>query len=113
MLRDESLVAERHARDEGNLQLAESLKTAVRDERETREGELAEVGRELLGLKTRLAEENGKREDERSQQHLEIERVRSGLAELQGERKVDVVAMREAFDQVSEELKTAQRVRKE
>jgi len=113
LARDESVAAERRARETGDLQLADAYKAAVRDERETREGELADVAKDLLGVKTRLAEENGKREDERSQQHLAIEKLRADIAELEGERKVDVVAMREAFGQVSEELKSAQRARKE
>merc|ERR1719379_620809 len=90
LARDESVSAERRARETGDLQLADAWKAAVRDERETREGELADVAKDLLGVNTRLAEENGKREDERSQQHLATEKLRSDIAELEGERKVDV-----------------------
>merc|ERR1719199_2101023 len=111
--RDESVASERRARESGDLQLAESWKAAVRDEREAREGEVAQVARELVAIKTQLLEETGKREDERSQQHLTIQKMRTDLTELQGERKVDVAAMREAFGQVTEELKIAQRARKE
>ena len=52
-------------------------------------------------------------QDERSQQHLAPDKLGSDLAELEGERKVDVVAMRDALDQVSEEPKAAQRAREE
>merc|ERR1719443_1962999 len=113
LARDESVAAERRAREAGDLQIADAWKSAVRDERETREGELADVAKDLLGIKTRLAEDIGKREDERSQQHLAMEKLRSDIAELEAERKVAAVAMREAFGQVSEELKSAQRARKE
>merc|ERR1719443_930509 len=111
--RDESIGAERRLRESGEIQLTEAWKAAVRDERDTREGEAAQVARDLAALKTQLAEENAKREDERSQQHLALQKVRTDVAEIQGERKVDVVSMREAFNQVTDELKAAQRARKE
>ena len=82
--RAKSVAAEQRARETGDLQLADAYKAAVRDERETREGELADVAKDLLGVKTRLAEENGKREDERSQQHLAFETLRADMAELDG-----------------------------
>jgi len=105
--------AERRARESGDLQVANTWKAALRDERESREAEGAQIAREFTSVKTQMAEENGQREDERSQQHLVIQKIKSELAELQGERKVDVVSMREAFGQVTEELKVAQRARKE
>jgi len=111
--RDAALEGERRARESGDLQGASGWRAAVRDERETREAEAAQIAKEFVGVKTTIAEEAGRREDERSQQHLVIQKVRADIAELHGERKVDVVAMREAFGQVAEELKVAQRARKE
>ena len=99
--RAKNVAAEQRARETGDLQLVDAYKVVVRDERETREGELADVAKDLLGAKTHLAEENGKLEDERSQQHLAFETLRTDIAELDGERKVDVVAMKEAFGQAS------------
>ncbi len=112
LARDEALAAERRCREVGDLQVVESWKAAVREEREAREGDVALAARELLGIQTQLAEGNAKREDERSQQHLALHKVRADSTELKGERRVDVVAMREAMGQVTEELKAAQPARK-
>merc|ERR1719375_3034832 len=111
--RDESMSAERRLRESGEFQLAEAWKAAVRDERDMREGEIAQIARDLVALKTQLSEEDRKREDERSQQHLAFQKMRTDIAEIQGERRVDVQSMREAFNQVAEELKAAQRARKD
>merc|ERR1719375_326300 len=111
--RDESMSAEQRLRESGEFQLAEAWKAAVRDERDMREGEVAQIARDLVALKTQLSEEDRKREDERSLQHLTIQKIRCDIAEIQGERKVDVQSMREAFNQVAEELKAAQRARKD
>merc|ERR1719482_1382477 len=45
--RDEAIAIERRARESGDLLLAESWKAAVQDERQSREGEISQVAREL------------------------------------------------------------------
>lgn len=111
--RDTVLGTDRRARDAGDLQVANTLKAALRDEREARESETAMILKELNSVKTSLTSETGHREDERSQQSLQLQKLRTEMSELLNERKVDVVAMREAFNQVTDELKVVQRTRKE
>jgi len=113
LARDAAVEAQQREREAGDMQVANSMKAMIRDERETREAECAQSAKEFVAVKTQIAEESGHREDERSQQHLLMQKLSADIAELHGERKVDVVAMREAFGQVSEELKVAQRARKE
>jgi len=112
-LRDAAVDGERRAREAGDLHGINEWKAAVRDERDAREAINAHSASEFTAVKAQIAEETGHREDERSQQHLVLQKAQADVSELKGERKVDVVAMREAFGQVSEELKVAQRARKE
>jgi len=111
--RDSLISTDRRAREAGDLQVANALKNTLRDEREARDKELTKVMAELANLKTSVAEEGGRREDDKSQHNLAVQKIRTEMAEMIGERKVDNVSMREAFLQVTEEVKVVQRSRKE
>eukprot|EP00929_Paragymnodinium_shiwhaense_P073377 TRINITY_DN37374_c0_g1_i1.p1 TRINITY_DN37374_c0_g1~~TRINITY_DN37374_c0_g1_i1.p1 ORF type:complete len:2106 (-),score=704.72 TRINITY_DN37374_c0_g1_i1:95-6412(-) len=107
------LVADRRAREAGDIQVHATLKEAMRVEVDVRDAALAASSAELSHMKRTLEEDLAKRSDDKSLTQLTLQKLRADLQEMQGERKVDIVAIRDALAQVSEELKGQHRGRQE
>ena len=87
--RDEAIGSERRLREAGEFRLAEAWKAAVRDERDAREGEVAQISCDLVALKTQLNVEDRKREDEHSQQHRALQKMRTDIAGVKHEQALN------------------------
>jgi len=107
------VAGDRRTREAGDISLQNTMKAALRDERDAREAVIAQIAKDVTAVKGKLTEEGDRREAMIAQNSSALQKLKAELLELQGERKVDSVAMKEAFAQATEELKNLQRIKKE
>lgn len=108
-----TIAMDRRAREAGDLQVATALKTAIREQNETREAGLAAAGKEIATVRAAVNDLAGKHDAAHGQMGMAHQSLRDQLTEVRGERKADGVAMSEALAQVSDEMKRHQGSRKD
>lgn len=111
--RTDDLDSDRRAREAGDSQVEERLKSFLREDRASWEAAVAQLAKDVVAAKAKLVEDLGQEASERSEQRAALQKLRADLGELLGERKAEAGAVQEVVEQLRTEVAAVHSFRRE